>query len=152
MDRVAAELFAKLLKESGKNQTQLAEEAGIRQGTVSKLRKPSAYSPEVATLQAALRALGVRMSDFFLQIEGRQNMSPLTELARLRQSGGTRRTQGTRPEHNARITAAADALIKTIADSLRDPLSGLPGEPGGSDPGPQKKEPPPRPRRPRRKR
>jgi transcriptional regulator with XRE-family HTH domain len=153
MDRIASELFLKLLKESGKTQVQLAEEAGIGQGTISKLTKPSGYSPTIATLQSALRALGVRASDFFLQIEGRLVMSPLTELARMRESAGsTRRTPGTRPEFHARITAAADALIKTIAESIGDPLSGMPREPGRADLGPQEKERPPRPRRPRGKR
>jgi transcriptional regulator with XRE-family HTH domain len=61
---------------AGRNQNQIADASGLRQGDISKLESNDTRGPTVATFMKAVElGLGMRLSDFFRQIEEKNKVT-----------------------------------------------------------------------------
>lgn len=56
-------------KRRGLNQTDVANNGGIEQSTISKIERDAPYQPSVAIFLGAIRGLGMTASQFFLKFE-----------------------------------------------------------------------------------
>lgn len=103
MDAAARAAFKRRRKALKLNQTQVAQKAGVEQGTISKIEADPAYEPSVTVFQQALHGLDLTMSAFFRQLE---TLS--------RESEADVQTSGA-----AREPHSAPAAESTVADDAR---------------------------------
>jgi len=72
MERATRDLFRAERRRRKLNQTQVASAAGVKQGTISKIESDAKYEPSLTVFRKAVGGLGMTLSAFFAQIEGRK--------------------------------------------------------------------------------
>lgn len=79
MDKDVRLLFLKLRKAQNKTQDDLEAASGVSQGLISRIEKDSDYQPTTDVFFRAVQGLGLRLSEFFAQLESNGQMTgPVT--------------------------------------------------------------------------